>query len=381
MTSALPTFHRSRLSDQIRDSDGIVGHDRKPTRQNSDDDSLPSTRSRSLIAVRRNMTTRRTHTPISALADSFGRRSVGFIGTSAVDGETSRLAGRIAELQFQPVEEVSISDSDIEIDDGHGVQSSIDRPRNKRSIDDNGIEETTSEWPRSDTDDVIVETVEYNLPPRVTSRRVMPVNGGRHRSRQHHHHNNNHNQQQQQQQLQQIPKLVTTSSTAIMSSSSGVLPGDVTKNSTGSQSTRTGNGRRRSRPRHSKKRPVAEVDDDDAEQQSQLLPDPSEYVDAAGGTTFWNDEIDDGQCKRRRLMVDFADIGWSDWIISPSSFEAFYCDGECRFPIPKVNFSVVDYISYSSGINHIDHIFITFLQALADVAVKTAEFNQQIRFC
>ncbi|XP_061760982.1 bone morphogenetic protein 3 [Nerophis ophidion] len=41
------------------------------------------------------------------------------------------------------------------------------------------------------------------------------------------------------------------------------------------------------------------------------------------------------KCARRYLKVDFADIGWSDWIISPKSFEAFYCSGSCHFPMPK----------------------------------------------
>lgn len=41
-------------------------------------------------------------------------------------------------------------------------------------------------------------------------------------------------------------------------------------------------------------------------------------------------------CGRKRLMVDFADIGWGDWIISPKSFEAHYCTGSCPFPLTKV---------------------------------------------
>ncbi|NXR28312.1 BMP3 protein, partial [Cinclus mexicanus] len=40
-------------------------------------------------------------------------------------------------------------------------------------------------------------------------------------------------------------------------------------------------------------------------------------------------------CARRYLKVDFADIGWSEWIISPKSFDAYYCSGDCQFPIPK----------------------------------------------
>ncbi|KAK7930827.1 hypothetical protein WMY93_007222 [Mugilogobius chulae] len=41
-------------------------------------------------------------------------------------------------------------------------------------------------------------------------------------------------------------------------------------------------------------------------------------------------------CSRRNLRVDFADIGWSEWVIAPKAFEAYYCAGTCRFPIPKL---------------------------------------------
>lgn len=47
----------------------------------------------------------------------------------------------------------------------------------------------------------------------------------------------------------------------------------------------------------------------------------------------WNEPR---SCSRRYLKVDFADIGWSEWIISPKAFDAYYCSGECQFPIPKV---------------------------------------------
>ena len=42
-------------------------------------------------------------------------------------------------------------------------------------------------------------------------------------------------------------------------------------------------------------------------------------------------------CRRHKLEVNFADIGWSDWIISPQTFEAFYCAGACPFPLTKVS--------------------------------------------
>jgi hypothetical protein len=42
-------------------------------------------------------------------------------------------------------------------------------------------------------------------------------------------------------------------------------------------------------------------------------------------------------CGRRKLVVNFADIGWGDWIISPKSFEAHLCAGTCPFPLMKVS--------------------------------------------
>ncbi|XP_072522829.1 growth/differentiation factor 10 [Salminus brasiliensis] len=41
-------------------------------------------------------------------------------------------------------------------------------------------------------------------------------------------------------------------------------------------------------------------------------------------------------CARRYLRVDFADIGWSEWILAPKAFDAYYCAGTCGFPMPKV---------------------------------------------
>nr|ABG00200.1 Univin [Paracentrotus lividus] len=38
-------------------------------------------------------------------------------------------------------------------------------------------------------------------------------------------------------------------------------------------------------------------------------------------------------CQRHRLFVSFRDVGWEDWIIAPMGYQAYYCDGECPFPL------------------------------------------------
>lgn len=40
-----------------------------------------------------------------------------------------------------------------------------------------------------------------------------------------------------------------------------------------------------------------------------------------------------GECSRLELFVDFEQIGWSSWIISPKGYSAFYCKGHCNFPL------------------------------------------------
>lgn len=38
-------------------------------------------------------------------------------------------------------------------------------------------------------------------------------------------------------------------------------------------------------------------------------------------------------CTRYEMFVDFEEIGWSGWIISPNSYNAYHCAGECPFPL------------------------------------------------
>lgn len=38
-------------------------------------------------------------------------------------------------------------------------------------------------------------------------------------------------------------------------------------------------------------------------------------------------------CRRHPLYVDFNDVGWNDWIVAPSGYHAYFCQGDCPFPL------------------------------------------------
>ncbi|XP_041950714.1 bone morphogenetic protein 2-like [Alosa sapidissima] len=40
-------------------------------------------------------------------------------------------------------------------------------------------------------------------------------------------------------------------------------------------------------------------------------------------------------CRRHPLYVDFSDVGWNEWIVAPPGYHAFYCLGECPFPLAE----------------------------------------------
>jgi len=37
-------------------------------------------------------------------------------------------------------------------------------------------------------------------------------------------------------------------------------------------------------------------------------------------------------CQRHALYIDFEMVGWNDWIVAPSGYSAFYCQGDCSLP-------------------------------------------------
>uniref|UniRef100_A0A0A9VRZ3 Protein 60A n=1 Tax=Lygus hesperus TaxID=30085 RepID=A0A0A9VRZ3_LYGHE len=38
-------------------------------------------------------------------------------------------------------------------------------------------------------------------------------------------------------------------------------------------------------------------------------------------------------CQIQSLFVNFKDLEWQDWIIAPVGYSAYYCSGECNFPL------------------------------------------------
>lgn len=58
-------------------------------------------------------------------------------------------------------------------------------------------------------------------------------------------------------------------------------------------------------------------------------------------------------CRRYPLYVDFADVGWNDWIVAPPGYDAFYCHGDCPFPLSdhlnSTNHAIVQNLVYSTN--------------------------------
>ncbi|XP_015181595.1 PREDICTED: protein decapentaplegic-like [Polistes dominula] len=57
-------------------------------------------------------------------------------------------------------------------------------------------------------------------------------------------------------------------------------------------------------------------------------------------------------CRRHPLYVDFADVAWNDWIVAPPGYDAFYCHGDCPFPLAdhlnSTNHAIVQNLVYST---------------------------------
>ena len=52
-----------------------------------------------------------------------------------------------------------------------------------------------------------------------------------------------------------------------------------------------------------------------------------------GGRNHKYQHLQRRDCRRHTLYVDFADVGWNDWIVAPPGYDAYYCHGDCPFPL------------------------------------------------
>nr|BAC53989.1 Sj-BMP2/4 [Apostichopus japonicus] len=57
-------------------------------------------------------------------------------------------------------------------------------------------------------------------------------------------------------------------------------------------------------------------------------------------------------CSKHSLYVDFAIVGWDSWILAPEGYQAYYCQGECPYPMPEhlnpTNHAIVQTIVHSA---------------------------------
>ncbi|KAI1893238.1 hypothetical protein AGOR_G00121650 [Albula goreensis] len=60
---------------------------------------------------------------------------------------------------------------------------------------------------------------------------------------------------------------------------------------------------------------------------------PERRVKRNGGRAAKLKRLSRARCRRHPLYVDFNDVGWNKWIVAPSGYHAFFCLGECRFPL------------------------------------------------
>ncbi|XP_014270831.1 protein 60A [Halyomorpha halys] len=78
-------------------------------------------------------------------------------------------------------------------------------------------------------------------------------------------------------------------------------------------------GRVRRQTRHRRKK---------ADHQSEITYSRNPFHEQAGA---WSHS--QKSCQIQNLYVSFKDLKWQDWIIAPDGYGAFYCSGECNFPL------------------------------------------------
>uniref|UniRef100_A0A8C6PJS2 Bone morphogenetic protein 8a n=1 Tax=Nothobranchius furzeri TaxID=105023 RepID=A0A8C6PJS2_NOTFU len=64
------------------------------------------------------------------------------------------------------------------------------------------------------------------------------------------------------------------------------------------------------------------------------LPVPIINSKGSESTCVLQDAASKGEpCKKHELYVSFSDLGWKDWVLAPTGYSAYYCDGECIYPL------------------------------------------------
>lgn len=58
-------------------------------------------------------------------------------------------------------------------------------------------------------------------------------------------------------------------------------------------------------------------------------------------------------CRRTELLVNFNELNWQDWILAPSSYSAYQCQGECPNPLTS-HFNTTNHAIVQSLINSVD---------------------------
>ncbi|KAI1300190.1 Bone morphogenetic protein 7 [Halotydeus destructor] len=62
---------------------------------------------------------------------------------------------------------------------------------------------------------------------------------------------------------------------------------------------------------------------------------PFSYEAATSRYAEPNHYAEGRSCQKKALYVSFRDLGWQEWIIAPDGYGAYYCHGECTFPLQQ----------------------------------------------
>lgn len=66
-------------------------------------------------------------------------------------------------------------------------------------------------------------------------------------------------------------------------------------------------------------------------------------------------------CQIQTLYVSFKDLKWHDWIIAPDGYGAFYCSGDCNFPLNAhmnaTNHAIVQTLVHLMSPNKVRRLF------------------------